>query len=61
MIELAEEKKNLAYIKAQELLTEAATVEDFASFSKSNTDSVEVEVTIGKMIWKRLSKKLHLH
>lgn len=48
MIELAEEKKNLAYIKAQELLTEAATVEDFASFSKSNTDSVEVEVTIGK-------------
>lgn len=48
IVELAEEKKNSAYIKAQELLTEAATVEDFASFSKSNTDSVEVETTIGK-------------
>lgn len=48
IVELAEEKKNSAYIKAQELLTEAATVEDFASFSKSNTDSVEVEITIGK-------------
>ncbi len=48
MIEMTQEKKNLAYIKAQELLTEAATVEDFVSFSKSNTDSVEVELTIGK-------------
>lgn len=47
-IELTEEKKNLAYIKAQELLTEATTVEDFASFSKSNTDSAEIEITIGK-------------
>lgn len=43
-----EKEKNAAYTKAQELLSTAVAVEDFSSFAKSNTDSVEVEVTIGK-------------
>lgn len=42
------EEDGIAYAKAQDLLNQAVSAEDFYSFAKSNTDAPQVEVTIGK-------------
>ena len=47
-VSITDDEKKTAYAKAQELLIQAATVEDFESFAKSNTDSTEIEITFGR-------------
>ena len=48
IVPISEEDKQAAYVQAQELLIEAANVEDFESFAKSNTDDPQIEKTFGK-------------
>ena len=48
IVPISEGDKQAAYVQAQELLIEAATVEDFESFAKSNTDDPQIEKTFGK-------------
>ena len=45
---VTEDKKQAAYIKAQELLTPATDTEDFELFAKTNSDSAQIEKTFGK-------------
>lgn len=47
-VSISEEDKKAAYAKAQDLLSQATSADDFYSFAKSNTDSAEVEKVIGK-------------
>lgn len=48
LVPVTDEEKKTAYAKAQELLNQASTVEDFMAFAKANTDSPEIEMTFGK-------------
>ena len=48
LVDVNGEEKKAAYAKAQELLNQAATVEDFATFAKANTDGAKIEMTFGK-------------
>lgn len=47
-VQLSEEEKKKTLDRANTLLQEAQSVEDFASFAKSNSEDVQSEITIGK-------------